>query len=447
MILLHKILKKICSLILFVFFPLVYGQTDFYLPKNSDSLFTFLNNTTQFQIDQLKGEYVSQKKKFYKSRLEVLTEELNDSNFIFVPELKVHFDEILNNIYVGNPELKRYNFYFLFDRSVIPNAAFYGDSLFVVNLGLFNFLESDDEIAFVICHEIAHFLNDDFNNQIDKYLSNFNSKETKEKVKEIKREKYGQTNAGIKLYKVLSFDMFDYSRETELKADELGYKLMKNTIYNPDISVQTLKKLGQLEEIILSDSIPIQSVFDFENYRFNKNWITKEKTLFAVKESINDYQIDKDSIRTHPYAHERIFNLMNLFQIDSLHISQNKSKIDYLKQTTKPIIYKSLLDHQNFDLLLYFLLKNDFDNHNSLNYDLLGESIIYLYNAKLKHSIGKGVPQVNPFSKEENINQIRLFITKTELFDISKIGYNFAEKYKSQMSFKTYDQLIKKFNP
>ena len=82
-----------------------------------------------------------------------------------------------------------------------------------------------------------------------------------------------------------------------------------------------------------------------------------------------------------------------------------------------------------------------------MNYDLLGESIIYLYNAKLKHSIGKGVPMVNPFSKEENINQIRLFITKTELFDISKIGYNFAEKYKSQMSFKTNDQLIKKFNP
>jgi Zn-dependent protease with chaperone function len=446
MIFMHKFFKKNSSIFLLFFIHLAYGQSNYYLPQNPDSLFSYLNNTTQFQIDQLNGEYINQKKKFYKSRLEIITEELNDSNYVFVPELKTQFNNILNNIYTGNPELKKYNFYFLYDRSVIPNAFSLGDGIFIVNIGLLNFLESDDEIAFVICHEIAHFLNNDMENRLDKVLNALNSKETKEKVKEIKREKYGQTNAGIKLYKALSYDLFDYSRENELKADELGYKLMKNTIYNPDISIQTLKKLGQLEEIILSDSIPIESVFEFENYPFKKSWITKEQTLFSVKESINDYGFDKDSIRTHPFAHERVENLKNLFQIDSLHISQDKSNIEKLKLTTKPVIYKTLLDHQNFDLLLYYLIKNDFDNQNSLNYDLLGESIIYLYNAKLKHSLGKGVPQVNPFSKENNINQIRLFIAKTELFEISKIGYNFAEKFKPHLSIRTYNEMIKKFD-
>lgn len=436
-------IKRFLSYIfIFSFSSLLFCQTDIYLTQKTDSIINLLNTLTEQQINRLDGSnYVSQKKKIYKSRLEVLSEYAKDSNYVYDRVLEENFNKILSNIYEGNPELKKENFYFFFDRSFIPNAAAYGDGSFVVNLGLFDFLESDDEIAFVICHEIAHYLKDDVKSSIEKYVNDFNSDDTKSKIKSIKKQKYGQTKAGIELIKKISFDMFSYSREKEYVADEMGYELMKNTIYNPDIGVLALKKLGILEEIILNDSINIQNFLDFENYRFKKSWITKEQTLFSVKEEIDDYKFDKDSIRTHPYAKDRVLNLVTKKNADSLHVSQTSNILDVLKNRNQELIYQTLSDHKNFDILLYYLLKNNVDNDNPENYDKIGLALIDIYEAKKKHTLGIGISPPNPFSKEKYLDELKLFLTKTELYELSKISLNYADKYKDILSSETYSKI------
>lgn len=39
------------------------------------------------------------------------------------------------------------------------------------------------------------------------------------------------------------------------------------------------------------------------------------------------------------------------------------------------------------------------------------------------------MPQNNPFTKEENVNEVRLFLHNLELKEIRKIGYFYCEKY------------------
>lgn len=425
--------------IIFYFVGLVaFSQNNIYLPKDTDSLFNYLNKSNDFEISQLNDEFKSQKRKILEKRLEFLIEEINDSNYVFANELTAKFNIILENIYLGNPDLRKHHFYFLFDRSFIPNAAAYGDGIFVVNLGLFDFLESDDEIAFVICHEIAHYLNNDFKHQLDQYVYSLYSDETRNKVKEIKSLKYGQSNAGLKLVKELKYDLYGYSREKELIADKLGYLLLKNTNYNPKLSIETLNKLGKLEEVIFDESTSLTKVFDFAEYPFKQSWVHKEKSLFEVDEVIDDYKLDKDSLRTHPYAKERVEKLMDFYHIDTTQIAGNNEVLEDLKIKSKQYLVQSLMDHKNYDILLYILLRNSDISNFEMHADEIGKSLIAIYKSKKNHNLGKGVPQINPFLKEENLNQIRLFISQTEMFEIAKIGYLFAENNKKHLSEGTY---------
>ena len=83
-------------------------------------------------------------------------EGIQDSTYVFDETINKYLNSILKEIYFGNKELKSKDFYFFLDKSPIPNATCYGNGIFTINLGLFNFVHSDDELAFIICHEFAH---------------------------------------------------------------------------------------------------------------------------------------------------------------------------------------------------------------------------------------------------------------------------------------------------
>jgi Zn-dependent protease with chaperone function len=182
--------KKVFFLVVLVFLISInslYSQDNFYHPTNIDSLFNHLDKSTDYQITRLNNKFLSKKKKILAKRLKILKKQVEDSTFIFIPEIDTQLKRVINVIYQANPELKQYNFHFLIDKAIIPNAAAYGDGNFVINLGLFDFVDSDDELAFIICHEIAHFLKNDVNSSIDKYVETINSKETKSKIKKLNK--------------------------------------------------------------------------------------------------------------------------------------------------------------------------------------------------------------------------------------------------------------------
>lgn len=119
----------------------------------------------------------------------------------------------------------------IFNNKDVNAFAIAGGKTYVLT-GLLNFIENEDELAFVISHEIAH-------------------NELKHCVKKIQ---YGVQAAKIEpllgdvvqiAYNVYSTP---YSKYDEYEADKLGVELMKKAGYNVKGAITFFEKLKKLEE-------------------------------------------------------------------------------------------------------------------------------------------------------------------------------------------------------
>ena len=439
----------------FLFFGLIcFSQIDSlkvkYEPSNLDSLVEVLDLVYKNQISSIKNKSKKQVKRIYKSRHEGIVEMLNDSVFIFDEKIEGYQNQILKNIYESNPEINPEGFKFLLNRSAIPNAACFGDKTFMVNLGLISLLENEDQYAFILCHEIAHYQLDHANKSINDRINILNSKEVLSEAKEIKRRRYGRTTEGMSFLKELTFDFLKHNREVEIEADSLGFQFFRNTKYSEVESRKSLELLGELEDVIFKDSIQLSKLLDFESYPFKKYWIKNERSLFDVSEKVDDYKWDKDSLKTHPDTQLRILNLDNFLLIES---DSNKDEFKYIQEFVNYKSMNALIDLNQLDLALYFSLKEIQNNSNAkpFYYAKVAQIFSKMYDIRRSHKLGKTIPQVNPITKEKNINAVRQFIHNLELKNIRKIGYAFCQEYESvardepdfQKAFETFKKLNK----
>ena len=398
-----------------------------YRHSDQDSLLTFIADANEKQIDRLKGPHLKKKRKLYEEKEKGLNKQIRDSQYVFNSVLNAKLTPILKEIYASNKDIDPSGHYFLMNASPVPNAACYGDGLFSLNLGLLSILENDDELAFILCHEMAHLYLDHVGKNINNAIDMLNSSEVEKRAKRIKRQRYGTTRQGLKLLEELSYDILDHSRKAEAQADSLGYVFFSKTKYNPKASITSLQKLGDLEDMIFSDSVAIAPMFDLEAYPFRKAWLKKEETFFNTTEKIDDYEWNKDSLKTHPDIPYRIEQINKHFKV-----TEGPGHKDYFNAINEPFrllapqIYNDL---KRFDFSIYYLLRNLEEDPGNRSYylSMLAQTMAEVYKAKKKHEFGKYVPVTSPFSEEKHLNTIRQFLHNLELKHIRKIGYYFCQ--------------------
>ena len=76
-------------------------------------------------------------------------------DYTFTSEFDKEVNEILAELKKNNPQIPQ-NLKVLIAKDNMPNAFCLPDGTFIINMGLFNWMENKDQVAGVICHEIAH---------------------------------------------------------------------------------------------------------------------------------------------------------------------------------------------------------------------------------------------------------------------------------------------------
>ncbi|WP_299125066.1 M48 family metalloprotease [uncultured Winogradskyella sp.] len=406
-----------------------------YLPKDIEALEDYLEQINSDYIKRIDGSHASKIRKIFKNRDEKVLESINDSVYIFNDDINIYIDSILSNIYKANPQIDNTNYKFFVNTSFIPNASCYGDGMFEIYLGLFSTLSSDDEVAFVICHEIAHKLLDHPLDNVTNVISTINSKETKKKVREIKRQKYGQTRAALSVIDELSIDILDHSKETEAQADSLGFVLFSKTIYNKYKALSALSKLQRDDDMLLSHNIRVDSIFNFETYPFKPFWLKETVSIFDTDEKINEFSLDSDTLKTHPEIEFRIEKLKSDFSIISTDSSGQENNMRLLINLANLKMIESAIDKKNLDIAIYQLVEL-FHNKRigSEYYHITMASVLkQIYNAKKNHELGKYIPPKSKFSDEKQLNKIRLFLHNLELGETKKMGLAFCKANKDDL--------------
>ena len=210
-------------------------------------------------------------------------------------------NEIFKRIIAANKNYKFDTIHLYINRSFIANAACYGEGTIMINMGLFLWIDNDDELALVLGHEISHQLLNHSDSKIQKSIAMLTSEEFIEELKKIKKADYGKFGRYRKLMKDINIESGKHSRYKESEADSLGVVLIRNAGYNIATASKVLLKLDKVEQLFTSDKLYATKDF-FSAAQISSAYFTvkpKYNGLSSMKVTMNADR-DIDSIKTHP---------------------------------------------------------------------------------------------------------------------------------------------------
>lgn len=211
----------------------------------------------------------------------VIDEMLVSGRVLFNDPVGEYVNKIADYVLRDLPELRQ-ELQFYVVKSTAVNAFSTNQGIVFVNLGLIAHVHSEAELAFVLCHEIQHYIKQ---HPINKYV------ESKKIVQ------------GRGLYGNLSFnDMLlarnTFSREQETEADLEGLKLYLNTAYDPKASDGVFDVLRDANCPIQDEPFP-KSFFETKHLVFPDHYFLAKTSPYSGEE---DYD---DTLTSHPNVSKR----------------------------------------------------------------------------------------------------------------------------------------------
>jgi hypothetical protein len=156
-------MKKIVSFLFLYGFIICFGQaykpidTADYLKRkeflksfaaNNENLVTKSKNTYS-------GKRGSELSKIYKDLEKDFEKQVKNKDFVFNSVFEGKVKSLIARLKKNNPQIPQ-DLTILIAKDNTPNAYCFADGVFVINMGLFNWLDNDDQLGAVISHELGH---------------------------------------------------------------------------------------------------------------------------------------------------------------------------------------------------------------------------------------------------------------------------------------------------
>ncbi len=353
------------------------------------------------------------------------------------------------------------------NRSIIANAACYGEGTIMVNLGLFLWIDNDDELALVLAHEIAHQLLKHADSKIEKSIATFTSEEFKTALKNIKKADYGKFDKFRKLMNGLTVESGKHSTYKESEADSLGVVLIKNAGFNLIAASNILLKLDKVDELFTSNKLYNLKGF-FQQTSLDLSFLNTKPTyngLSSVNVTMNA-DVELDTIKTHPDCIKRYEIISGKGNTPTINCctTLNSSYTAYKENSMQEIVrylYENNTIGQCIHLCI-FALQNKYNPTIYSNYLSLCFSKLYYYDKHLKrfNAINSNA---NSSTNLKELQDFLFQISSTDLdtlsafflnvkalpnsedFEFAKLMYNIQVKMKdSETAFATYNKRFPK---
>ena len=276
------------------------------MAKQRDSLKNVLACPAIYTKKETQKKY----KEIWDSRTAFIVDAINDNHFIQQPDLQQYIFKILKDIAVANPTLVKNAPFLLIDRSSSVNAYALGNNIIAVNLGLLSFVQSREEMALVLAHEMSHNILLHCENSMKEKAELLTSEEYINNVNAILESKYERYSRLKKIIEGYSFGSARHNRYHEGEADSLAVVLLKNAniTFNPAFFLR-------LDSADLVYKTPLKSEIKTYlqdlNFTADDAWLRKGgKGLSNRKYSFTQEEIS-DSLKTHPECKKRYEKLLS----------------------------------------------------------------------------------------------------------------------------------------
>lgn len=430
---------------LFLFFLHdVYAQT--YVPSDTvhnqyKILSTYFEARTKNLVEDFKTHPSYNRKlvkNFRKSREKTIETFLEGSFLYFDVEVENYLNQLLQNIITSNA-IEAESLRIFVSRETQPNAMSLGDGNFIFNLSLLNRLETEDEVNFVISHELSHFLLKHFEKSMEARMELLASDEYQQKKKKAKKGRYNKFSKQVKAFRSFQYGDKESSRQRELEADSLGFILFSKVAHSPADALSALSKLDTLSpsEVLQLDLATIKNHFTAPNLAFDEDWtvgVDFSKYNYQTGK-VDLFGTHKDSLKSHPEIQKRLHQLDKNFPEANTHQVFNSEEWNHIREKIRLEDVYAHLCSDEYGRGIYFIiqLQNADDvtaQQNAFYNQMLSVFYERLHSARKSFTFGKYVDEVDVvnYSKEYN-----LFLTIIDKLRSSEL-LALSEKYKSQLN-------------
>jgi len=356
---------------------------------------------------------------------------------VTAPEVNNYLQSIVKKIVAANPEIQNTDARVVFTRDIWPNAVSMGDGSIAINGGLFMYLNSESELAFVICHELSHYYLDHTNNSIRKIVELYNSDDFKKEMKRLSKQQYGAGKELDELMKKMAFGSRRHSRENETEADRHAFQFLRNTGYDCNGIISCLRLLDQVDDSSIYKPLVLETAFNFDDYPFKRKWIQKESVLFGALSGDDGSSFskqDKDSMKTHPDCVVRIALLQD--SVKNTHGGKkflvDEESFYRFKKDFIPEITEQEFRNDNLTRNLYYcLLMLQNGEYTSLAVQSVVRDLNILFQRQREHRLGDIEKEARNYPADYNL--LLRMIDRLRLDELAAINYYFCKKYESQM--------------
>lgn len=359
------------------------------LPPKSDVNYTPLYKATDFELKKLVlGGYL------------MAGDSISD-----------YLNKVADKLITTRPSLKGTYRIFVY-KTTTPNAFTFADGTILVTTGLMARLSSESELAFILAHELTHYI---------KKHSEQSFKRADKLGKDFDLAQAGRSNS----FKIL----MDYSQENEMEADAMGLELMTNAGYHCHSSIPALKKVSLPDSAFKPTLINLRKHFQSED--FNMDSVNKDKNQVTYTES-NSTSDNEDELSTHPDLDKRLIALKEL--IAQLGTTQVKDNNDSLLYST--IRYKAQMENiivsfnaGNHDESLYLSLQglNNFPEDNFIIL-MVAKNLVWLANYNDNDALDKALKE-NKVIYGGSFGELEKFLSSLSKPDLKRLSYSFIKSH------------------
>lgn len=429
-----KLILLITTLILYIN---IYSQEtlDFIpTPINKQKVEAYLKLSeeyTEWQKENYTGDFKKDYKEFLKERSAKLKEIYG--TVLVNSEYKNYIEELISYIKSKNNSIQDIEIRPYIVTSEEVNAYNTGEGSIFINLGLFSTLNNEEELVFILGHEISHQVIEHQYNGINNYYSTMYGNEVQEKLKEIKKSKFNKGRQIENVYKETLLNFRHHSREAESEADSFSFELLKNTDYNISTSIKALHQLAVSDSEYFNMVDLLKANFNFTEFPFKDQWLKSvasisDKMLLKLSKEL------KDSLSTHPNSKLRYEHLLekskDLQTNKTTNFTINNELFNKIKSVAKYENINYLIKNKNISKALYLTLiaQNEGDKNQFITKSLLN-CLDTIYLTKKDHTISNYVESKSSYLSPE-YNKLITFIDNITLIDLKELITQFKAKFK-----------------
>ena len=361
-------------------------------------------------------------------RLTALRKSIKQGYFLVDDTLQQFVNAVLERIVRANglhEQVKRYAF--IADNAA-RSASCHGKGIFIVNVGLIAAINKEDQLAFVLAHELAH---DELGHIREKILLERTAK-LQAKSKKLTRQVFGYNDEidieELEEYRNTAYQVMRYSRGAETLADSLGLVYLSKAGYQKTGALELLELLKEGQKPKYEIGVDFFLPFDSPQYPFQSYWLNEKPGVYNAARKGSTNVFSYDSLLTHPDLKRRQAYINAARYEDVLYTSDIQTNPSISIALSELQIIQSALRAGKLDLTLYYalqMLKKYPDN--AFVISRIGIALMYSLTAK-DHNIFRNI--VSPYTATYNEEQRLLnnFLYNLERRELGEVAYHFMKR-------------------